>query len=130
MVPSVKFDIGFDDYKGFNLHPEKLNAQTRLTFVIYSCRCTRDAKARHAKSITYGAKFELLCKTLQESVPYSRNAAIITGGPRPIMIPAKRLSLKGKMDPIGQTRSCNGGGPLAFQLQFLPVRRAGCLAAC
>ena len=48
--------------------PEVEKANALMTSVTTFGKCTTDARALHAESITYKAKFGLLCKALQDNV--------------------------------------------------------------
>ena len=71
MISSVEFDIVRATYKGHSACPEGIEHRALFTFVNCIDKCTTKAKAVHEKSITYGAKLELLCKSLQHDVPFS-----------------------------------------------------------
>lgn len=71
MTSSAEFGIVRPTYKGHSARPEGIQHRALLTFVNYIDKCTAKAKTVHEKSITYGAKLELLCKSLQHDVPFS-----------------------------------------------------------
>lgn len=48
--------------------PEVEIANALMTSVTAIGKCTTDARALHTESITYEAKFGLLCKALQDNV--------------------------------------------------------------
>jgi hypothetical protein len=119
MVPSVKFDIAFGDYNDRSAHPEGLENRALLTFVTTSDRCTADAKARHVKSSTYGTKFELLCKDLQRSVPYSRHTSSCSADLELCLIPCKPMTTNDKRHVTWQAKAGGAGRLVAHQLHFM-----------
>jgi len=71
MIPSVQFVIVLSSDNSHNARPEELHHRALLASVICPDKCTANAKTLHAKSSTYEAKFQLMCKSLQEDVPVS-----------------------------------------------------------
>ena len=68
MFAPIESVIAFSDWKGFSVQPEVLKPYRLQAFRVYWCKCTRDAKDRLEKSITYEANFRLICKCLQENI--------------------------------------------------------------
>lgn len=125
MVPSIEFVTSADGYNGFSAHPEGVHNRTLITFVIHQCRCTADAKTMHDKSITYEAKFDLICKALQVNVLDSwHNQRGVTGRPATIK-PCKLLKINIKQDtgfaPTKNTVSYS----MVYQLQSLLAKLYG-----
>jgi hypothetical protein len=130
MVPSVEFIIAFGNYNGRRAHPEGLKTRTLLTFVVTLGRCTTDAKAVRAKSSTYGAKFDLPCKILQQSVPHSRHSSVRDAGLERGPILRKPMIINDKQQVTRRVETCGGGLPVAHQLHSLLVRRANSYSVC
>src|ERR1700686_4172424 len=124
MVPSVEFIIASGNYNGRRAHAEELKTRTLLTFVVTLGRCTTDAKAVRAKSSTYGAKFDLPCKTLQQSVPHSRHNSGRDGGLEWGSILRKPMTINDKQQVTRHVETCRGGPLMAHQFYSLLVRRA------
>jgi hypothetical protein len=130
MVPSVEFNIALGGYNDRSAHPEGLQNRALLTFVITPGRCTTDAKAGHAKSSTYGAKFDLLCKILQQSVPHPRHDSRRGANSKLGWIARKPMTINDKQHGTRQTGFGGGGRLMAHQLHFLLVWLATPRSVC
>src|SRR4029077_3210296 len=122
MAPSIEFVARTDGYNAFSAPPEELTNRALMTFVIHTCNCTADAKTVYAKSITYGAKFDSLCKVLQENVLDSRHLRMISIQSKITKNPHNQLKIKHKM---GYSFETAVGGPscsMAHQLHSLLPR--------
>ena len=121
MAPSIEFVARTDGYNASSAHPEEFTNRALMTFVIHRCKCTADAKTVYAKSSTYGAKFDSLCKVLQENVLDSRYLRIVRIRLKIIKNPHNQLKIKHKIDYSSEAAD---GGPscsMAHQLHcFFP----------
>src|SRR5215831_8311420 len=97
MALSIEFVTRTDGYNAFSAHPEESTNRALMTFVIPMRKCTADAKTVYAKSSTYGAKFDSLCKVLQENVLDSRYAKMVNIQLKIDKNPHKQLKIKHKI---------------------------------
>ena len=94
MVPSIEFVTSTSGYNRLSALPEESQNRALMASVIHTCRCTADAKTLHEKSITYEAKFDLLCKVLQVNVPDYWYLQEKRAGAPPAIKPCKTLKIK------------------------------------
>jgi|SRR5689334_13277466 hypothetical protein len=119
MALSIEFVTRTDGYNASSAHPEESTNRALMTFVIPMRKCTADAKTMYAKSSTYGAKFDSLCKVLQENVLDSRYTRMACVKLKIIQNPHKQLKIKHKMDYSSEAAAGGPDGSMAHQLHSL-----------
>ena len=123
MIPSVEFAIVPGCYKGSSALPEGVQNRALLAFVSCLDKCTTNAKEVHAKSSTYGAKFEALCKRFQRDVPIHGIEEACAGRINNALSTAKSLKEHEKQDTGTRMEFCCGDQFVARKLHSFSLLR-------
>lgn len=130
MILSAEFVIIPSCYKGHSARPEGLQNRALLIFMTCLDKCTTNAKDAHAKSITYGAKFELLCKSLQHDVLVSRHKSTMPPTRNQELQRPNSLKKHGKQDIGMQMEIGTGARSVAHKLHSSTGRRVPVCSVC
>lgn len=122
--------IAFSDCKGPSAQPEVLKPHRLQAFKVCWCKCTRGAKGRLEKSITYKANLASMCKCLQENIQICRHAAPVSICPKTALTGHNPLIVKDKTHFILKASFLRGSKPLVPQLHSFWVTRGGSQGSC
>jgi hypothetical protein len=130
MGTPVKSVIAFSDCKGPSAHPEVLKPHRLQAFKVYWCKCTRGAKDRLEKSITYETNFRLICKCLQEIVTIFSHIGFVSSRAEAVRTPPNQLITKNKTHFLSESPGLHGNAPMVPQLHSFLVTRGGSPGSC
>ncbi|HEX4602911.1 MAG TPA: hypothetical protein VH724_02885 [Candidatus Angelobacter sp.] len=116
MAPSIEFVAAIGGHNCPQREPGRVEQRALVTFVIQSGKCTAHAKTLFAKSSTYEAKFDLLCKSLQGNVPYYWHSRVVGDQKRMATKHRKILKIKEKSGYNPTFAALGLSYPMAHQL--------------